>query len=155
MNKILSAFGAFALVVALGVGSAYAAWGPAQFNWPNNSTIGGALTVSNAISGGIFYNVGVAAGNTPIDMSVANLQRILMPAGNTTFVFSNPWPGEEVSLLIQQDSVGSRTVTWPTNIKWTGGSAPTLTTGASKTDCVTLVYDSNGNWYEKAIELNE
>jgi len=35
---------------------------------------------------------------------------------------------------IKQDATGSRTVTWFSGITWAGGSAPTLTTTANKTD---------------------
>ena len=37
-------------------------------------------------------------------------------------------------LRLLQDGTGSRTVTWFSTIKWAGGSAPTLTTTASKAD---------------------
>ena len=52
-----------------------------------------------------------------------------------------------------QDGTGSRTVTFPTtNWKWSGGTVPTITTTAGKTDIVTLIFD--GTTYYAAISQN-
>ena len=69
-----------------------------------------------------------------LDLSLSNDHRITMPAGNITIALSNVTVGEKFIIEITQDGVGSRTVTWFTTIAWAGGSAPTLTTTASKTD---------------------
>jgi hypothetical protein len=34
--------------------------------------------------------------------------------------------GEELRLFVRQDAVGSRTLTWPSNVTWAAGSAPVL-----------------------------
>jgi len=153
-NKLLGYVSGFALLFVL-VGMSYAAWSPFTYVWPYNSLFQGPMASTASIASGMVTDVGVAAGTVTLDLSAGNTHRVLMPAGNTTVAFSNPWVGEVVHIGIQQDGTGSRTVTWPSNIKWTGGSAPTLTTTASKTDFFTLVYDANGNWYETAAELNE
>ena len=57
-----------------------------------------------------------------------------MPAGPATIAVSNETAGQCFVVEITQDGTGSRTVTWFSTIKWAGGSAPTLTTTASKTD---------------------
>jgi hypothetical protein len=62
--------------------------------------------------------------------------------GNTTYTAGAGWSsGETLTLLVQVDdgASGSYTVTWPT-IKWSGGTAPTLTasTAASDYDIVVL-----------------
>lgn len=57
-----------------------------------------------------------------------------MPAGNITIATSNVTAGQKFTVSILQDGSGSRTVTWFTTIRWAGGSAPTLTTTASKRD---------------------
>src|SRR5687768_2224687 len=66
-------------------------------------------------------------------------------AGNRTLTFSNPVAGQIYSVQITQDSSGSRTITWPSTVKWAGGSAPTLTATASKTDFVYFMY--TGSYY--------
>jgi hypothetical protein len=54
--------------------------------------------------------------------------------GNRTLALSNSATGKVFILRLLQDGTGSRTVTWFSTIKWPGGSAPTLTTTASKAD---------------------
>lgn len=59
-------------------------------------------------------------------------------AGNRTFALANPAVGQQFTIIVQQDATGSRTVTWFSGILWAGGSAPTLTTTASKRDVLTF-----------------
>lgn len=56
--------------------------------------------------------------------------------GNRTLALSNVQIGDKFLVRLQQDSSGSRTVTWFGHIKWAGGSAPTLTTTAHKADII-------------------
>lgn len=66
-------------------------------------------------------------------------------AGNRTLTFSNGKSGYTYSVSITQDSTGSRLITWPSTVKWAGGSAPTLTTTAARTDQITFYFD--GTYY--------
>jgi hypothetical protein len=66
--------------------------------------------------------------------------------------FSNPLDGGRYVLALTQDNPGSRTVTWPANVKWSGGSAPTLTTTAGQTDLIGFIY--LGTSYYGAAALN-
>ena len=76
-----------------------------------------------------------ASGTATLDLSKGNIHHITMPSGNITIALSNGTAGQCFIIRILQDSVGSRTVTWFTTIKWaSGGTAPTLTTVANKTD---------------------
>ncbi len=75
-----------------------------------------------------------AAGTATLDLSKGNIHHITMPAGNITVALSNATTGQCFIVRILQDATGSRTVTWFSTIKWAGGTAPTLTTTASKAD---------------------
>ncbi len=66
--------------------------------------------------------------------------------GNRTLALSNETVGQTFIIRLVQDATGSRTVTWFTTIKWAGGSAPTLTTTASKTDVFGFICTSAGNY---------
>jgi hypothetical protein len=66
--------------------------------------------------------------------------------GNRTLAVSNETVGQTFIIRLVQDATGSRTVTWFTTIKWAGGSAPTLTTTASKTDVFGFICTSAGNY---------
>ncbi len=74
-----------------------------------------------------------AAGTATLDLALSNEHQITMPAGNITIAISNAAVGQKFIVSITQDSVGSRTVTWFTTIRWFD-TAPTLTTTASKRD---------------------
>lgn len=72
-----------------------------------------------------------------------------------TLTFNNPPPaGSMVVITIIQGGGGSNTVTWPASVKWSGGTAPTLTTTVAKRD--TFVFMWNGsNYYNTSQQLNQ
>lgn len=89
-----------------------------------------------------------AAGTATLDLSKGNIHHITMPAGNITIAISNGTAGQCFIVRILQDGTGSRTVTWFTTIKWAGGSAPTLTTTASKADTLGFEVTTAGSAYD-------
>lgn len=76
---------------------------------------------------------------------------------NTTFVFSSP-PSNAVSIVVEikrPASGAAYTVGWPASVKWAGGSAPTLSSGANDVDILTFITrDSGTNWYGFAAGLD-
>lgn len=69
--------------------------------------------------------------------------------GNCAFTLAGATAGAAVSLelILTQDATGSRIVTWPASVKWSG-LAPTLSTGAGEVDRVVLVtYNGGTAWY--------
>jgi len=100
----------------------------------------GETTVANATSGS----------TDTIDLEDGNVHNVTLTA-NCTFTFSNP-PASGTSgtftLFLNQDGTGSRTATWPSEVKWAGGTAPTLTTTASRTDILVFTtIDAGTIWY--------
>ena len=100
----------------------------------------GETTVANATSGS----------TDTIDLEDGNVHNVTLTA-NCTFTFSNP-PASGTSgtftLFLNQDGTGSRTATWPGSVKWAGGTAPTLTTTASRTDILVFTtIDAGTIWY--------
>ncbi len=74
--------------------------------------------------------------------------------GNRTFAApTNQVAGAVYVLTIKQDSTGSRTATFNSVFKFTGGSAPTLTTTGSKRDILVFLSDGT-NLYEVGRSLN-
>ena len=67
------------------------------------------------------------------DLATNNKHQVTI-AGNRTLALSNTTNIPAFMINIKQDATGSRTVTWFSGITWAGGSAPTLTTTANKTD---------------------
>ena len=100
----------------------------------------GETVVANATSGS----------TDTIDLEDGNVHNVTLTA-NCTFTFSNP-PASGTSgsftLFLNQDGTGSRTATWPGSVKWAGGTAPTLTTTASRTDILVFTtIDGGMKWY--------
>jgi hypothetical protein len=99
------------------------------------------------------YSPGAGATAT-LTLNTSNIHTITMPAGNITIALSNEGVGQAFIINILQDGTGSRTVTWFTTIKWAGGSAPTLTTTASKIDTFGFIVASAGNYYGYIVGQN-
>ena len=68
-----------------------------------------------------------------IDMSTAQNHSVTL-AHNTTFDISNGTAGQTGSILVTQDSSGSRTASFSSKFKFAGATAPTLSTTASAVD---------------------
>ena len=121
-------------------------------------TLSGAIVgADQIISAPVLKDVGetcvanATSGSTDtIDLEDGNVHNVTLTA-NCTFTFSNP-PASGTSgsftLFLNQDGTGSRTATWPGSVKWAGGTAPTLTTTASRTDILVFTtIDAGTIWY--------
>jgi len=91
---------------------------------------------------------------TTVDWKLGNKASMTFGAGNIgTFAFTNPTNPCNLLLKIIQDSEGSRVVTaWDSDIKWSSGSAPTLSTGANAVDIIAFYFD--GSSYYGTASLN-
>jgi hypothetical protein len=68
------------------------------------------------------------------------------PAASGTFAFT---------LFLSNDATSGRTIVWPTSVKWPGGTIPSRTTTASRTDVYTFFTINNGtNWYGNLAQYN-
>jgi len=87
-----------------------------------------------------------------IDLANGTVQ-ILTLTGNCTYTFPTASAGKSFLLVQKQDGTGSRTVTWPSAVKWPAGTAPTLTATASKADL--FAFTSDGTyWFGRTIGRN-
>jgi len=64
---------------------------------------------------------------------------------NCTFTLPTAAAGLSFTIELVQDGTGSRTATF--TAKWSGGVAPTLSTGAGKKDVLTFTCHDGANWY--------
>lgn len=103
------------------------------------------IAASGAIFNKTYYSPLVSDGNTStaitIDWSIGNEHSVTM-TGNCTFTFSNPTSGFRLVLVVYTGA-GSFAATWPGTVKWPGGVAPVISTGASKTDVLSFFYDGS------------
>ena len=92
----------------------------------------------------IVTQAATAGGTTTLDLNSAD-NWIVTLGGNTTMGDpSNEKLGQSGSIWMVQDGTGSRTAAWNSAFKWTGGTAPTLTTTASAIDRIDYIVKAAG-----------
>jgi len=77
------------------------------------------------------------------DVSTSSVAKVTLAGNRTLGAATNAQTGQFVSLLIIQDGTGSRTVTFNAAYEFTGDTAPTLTTTASKGDLFVFRYNGS------------
>jgi hypothetical protein len=88
-----------------------------------------------------------------VDLANGSLQ-ILTLTGNCTFTFPTPVAGKSFIMILKQDGTGSRTVTWPSSVKWPASTAPTITSTASKADKYIFTAIDSSYWLGSTGGLN-
>lgn len=83
------------------------------------------------------------AATVTFDLANSPLQ-VATLGGNRTLALANVQAGQPFTLLLKQDATGGRTVTWFSGISWQGGTAPTLTATAAKTDTFQFICTAPG-----------
>jgi len=111
---------------------------------------GSALT-GIAATNWIANNVTANSGTTTINLSLGNVVKFTQSA-DTTVSFANTGTSNIVSFIrIKDSNATTRTLTWPSSIKWDGGSAPTLVDSnptGEEFDLITLLTRDEGvTWY--------
>jgi hypothetical protein len=87
------------------------------------------------------------------DASANQVTSVTIADNRTMAAPTNLVDGAVYLLMIIQDGTGSRTMSWNAVFKFTGGTAPTLTTTASAKD-ILIFYSDGTNMYEIGRSLN-
>ena len=150
--------------LGLVIGTNVQAWDADLDTWagktaPSGTVVGTSDTqtlTAKTIEAGTFtngYTEEVATANTStaytIDLANGSVQ-ILTLTGSCTFTFPTATAGKSFIMLLKQDGTGSRTVTWPSAVKWPSGTAPTITSTASKGDKYVFTADGTYWWGSNA-----
>ena len=91
--------------------------------------------------------------STAITLALTNgTVQIITLTGNATITMPTATSGKSFIMYLKQDATGSRTVTWST-VKWAGGTAPTITSTASRQDILSFFADGT-NWYGVVVGQN-
>jgi len=98
----------------------------------------------------ITNNVTANSSTTTVNLSLGNVVKFTQSA-STTVSFANTGTSNIVTFIRTKDDTSTaRTITWPSAIKWNGGSAPTLNTKPYPGDAnvITLLTRDEGvTWY--------
>lgn len=134
----------------------YLAWNTGTAKWNNTSLTGKAAL---AVSGGAetLNALGNQTGTMAINLASGNVVSARLTGNITTLTITGAVSGRACSfgLYLTQDGTGSRTVAWPSSVKWAGGTAPTLSTGANDVDILVFETIDNGtNWYGSLVGTN-
>lgn len=104
------------------------------------------LGTTPTLTAPVYTQASISALNIDWDSASVHYKTL---AANSTITFSNDSDGQQVVVALT-NTASNYTVTWPAGVKWSGGSAPTQTTGA-KTDVYTFV-KINGTVYGSAVQ---
>ena len=113
----------------------------------------GNLTLVNTTVTNYTETLYTANTGTAITVSLANgtVQQLTL-TGNATITMPAATAGKSFVIMLKQDGTGGRTVTWST-VVWPGGTAPTITSTASKQDIFSFFADGT-SWYGATIGQN-
>lgn len=112
----------------------------------------GNLTLTNTTVTNYTETRFTANSSTAITLNLTNgtMQDITL-TGSATITMPTATAGKSFVLLLRSGA-GSYTVTWST-VKWPGGTAPTVTTTASRLDIYSFFSDGT-NWYGVTVNQN-
>jgi len=149
---------------ALSIASTTVSATAAELNYSDLATLGttAASKVFTAdsnnltkITGGVYLEEATLSFDATQDWDVraSPVAKVTLTANVTFDAPSNPTTGQYISIVCIQDGTGSRTIAWNGVFEFTGDSAPTATTTASKGDMFTFRYNGS-KWLEVGRNLN-
>lgn len=96
------------------------------------------------------YAQGNVTGATTFNRTNGNVITATQTGSITAAVTAPITSGEKLTLILAQDATGGRTVTWPSNVKFPGGTAASHNTTASAVNIYEFTYDGT-NWHGSAL----
>jgi len=96
------------------------------------------------------------SGNATINLANANVFVVTL-TGATIFSFTGATANKACafSIYLKQDTSGNRSVTWPSSVKWPGGTVGAASTSASALDIFVFEsLDGGTSWYGSLVGNN-
>lgn len=90
-----------------------------------------------------------------IDLSTANQFKLTLTDNVTFSISATGAEGNSFTLTLQQDSTGGRSITWPSSVEWSFGSAPTLSTAANDKHVITFLSNDGGTTWIGSVGAEE
>jgi uncharacterized protein YjbI with pentapeptide repeats len=92
----------------------------------------------------------ISSGTLTLNLETSNIFTVSLNAAITAITISNPpasGSGGSFTLIFTADGT-ARAVTWPSSIKWAGGTAPTLTSTSGKADSFAFFSSDGGTSWQ-------
>lgn len=112
--------------------------GKTGFEWATAGTLSGTGIELTSFTER-YSEVTISSGAVTFNLDNANVFLVTLTENITSITFSNVTSATVMPITIEftQDATGGRTVTgWPAGVKWSGGSAPTITATAAAVDVI-------------------
>lgn len=87
------------------------------------------------------------AATITFNLNSGNKQQVTMAASGRVLAISNGQNGQVFTTILIQDATGGRYPTFFSTIKWPSATAPTLTSGGTKTDIFSFLQYNSGQYY--------
>lgn len=120
------------------------------------SSAGSCATTTSAVQNNSLVPVRTTTAGATLSVALGtSINQFITLHDTITLSFSTaPTDGNVVRFKLTQSNGGSHTVTWPAAVKWSGGTAPTLTTTDGQADLVQCLYDGTTTNYMCGSVLN-
>lgn len=129
------------------------ALGPAITTIRENTTHVNSL-VAFGQAASIAHAVGSTGGTATLNWDNSNVQTLTLTSSISSLTKSNPIDGGVYTVFVTQGGSGGYTVSWGADVKFAGGTGPTLSTAIGATDAVSLVYVAGITGYYGNANLN-
>jgi len=88
------------------------------------------------------------------DWDNGSIQTVTLAGNRTLANSSNKKDGATYIIIVKQDATGSRTLSFGTDYKFPGGTAPTLTTTANAVDVLTFISDGTNLYGVSSLDFS-
>lgn len=132
------------------------------FSGPLNGTVGATTptvgtftTTTTARLVEAVVSLGSVGNTATIDWSAGDVQTLTLTS-NCALSFTNPpssGKSQSLTLIVSQDSTGSRLLTYPTGVRWSYAQAPVLTTNPTYRDVISFITYDGGSTYLGAYSM--
>ena len=111
------------------------------------ATLAGSETLTNKILTNPAITIQALTDSATISWNAnsGNMATVTLGGNRTMAAPTNLKAGGSYSLTVTQDGTGTRTITWNSVFKWAGGTAPTLTSTAGRSDLITCISNDGTN----------
>lgn len=94
-----------------------------------------------------YIDLGNSGSSKTIDLSQGSILRVRLTA-NCTFAFSTNKTSTSFTLIVENDTISGRSITWPASVRWPNSTIPPRTTTANRKDFwVFTTVDGGTTWY--------